>query len=66
MLLLAFLLAGCKNYCPTTKIVKAVGGCNKLGHCGVMYEDGYSEEDVRQPVVGQTRTVYVPCPKEKL
>lgn len=35
-----------------TSPVKAVGGCDEFGECGVLLEDGTYLIDARQPVVG--------------
>jgi hypothetical protein len=46
----------CQRYgCTKSSIIKAVGGCDRDGYCGVLFQDGTYEALVYQPVIGIRR-----------
>lgn len=51
-IMLLLLLAGCTD-CKTTKEIKSIGGCDKVGYCGVSYTDG-TFGTAMFPVIGKS------------
>jgi hypothetical protein len=54
--MMVFFVQDCVRHpieCVETKRVKMVGGCDRWGECGVMYEDG-SFGSTKIPTVGQS------------
>jgi len=58
IMMILLLLIGCSKYEKRCSKITSVGGCNRHGRCGVMYEDGGISTE-KFPVVGMQDCYYI-------